>query len=236
MEQWCTGVVETSHGTWLVGRDDNATGSASYVPNGVPDLSQLVSSEEKTNKRSGFGLLGSRPVLTTLALLQSDGKFKVMATIPAVACMAVSPTSETLFLFTGVDRSGSVSSQEQGQTAIFRSLDHGVTWEWMRSGFMAEIQQIAWSVKPTFASEQDVWAWGKEPLGEDEPVTSRRAADGTELKPSSLFYSADQGETSGVIYGPEPLIVPDSYLREMAGEGNWHRNDEPLQWQYELAK
>lgn len=225
MEQWCTGVVQTRHGTWLVGRYED-TGSASYVPNGVPDLSTLVTGGEAGNNQRGFRMFGSRPVLTTLARLQDDGTFKMMATLPEVACMVVSPASETLFLLTGL-RPESSSSLEREQSAVLRSTDHGMSWEWLKSGFMPEVQQLAWSVKPTFSSDRDIWAWGKEPPGEDEPQSSwrrreatpsRRAAGGTELKPIALFYSADQGQTSTVIYSPEPLIAPVAYLREIAGE------------------
>lgn len=227
MQQWCTGIVETRHGTWLVGRDDDARGSISYVPDGVPDLSKLVTRDTESNDRRSFGLFGSRPVLTTLALLQDDGKFKVMATVPDVACMVVSPDAETLFLFTGVDRPRSPESPDRGQTAIFRSTDHGMNWEWIERGFMSEVDPLAWNVKPVFSTDQDVWAWGKEPLGEDappsiwgrhDPVPIRRAADGTELKPTALFYSSDQGATSSVVYSPEPLFVPISGLREITGE------------------
>lgn len=227
MEQWCTGVVETRHGTWLVGRYED-TGSASYVPNGVPDLSTLVTGDEEGNTQRGFSLFGSRPVLTTLARLQDDGTFKMVATLPDVACMVVSPASETLFLLTGI-RPESSSSFKREQSAVFRSTDHGVTWEWLESGFMPEVQHLAWSVKPTFSSDQDIWAWGKEPPSEDAPqsswqrreaIPSRHAVDGTELKPTALFYSMDQGKTSTVIYSPEPLIAPVAYLREIAGEPN----------------
>lgn len=226
MEQWCTGVVESRDGTWLVGRSDGPTGSESYVPDGVPDLSTLVlDADDSMRRRSPFG---PRPVLTTLALLQEDGEFKVMATVPEVACLVVSPESGTLFLFTGVSRSYEATRFTPGQTAVFRSADNGVTWEWLVSGFMAEVQTLAWGVKPIFFSDRQVWSWGAEPPSEDDeqplwgrrpaPTPSRRAADGTEHWPTALFYSADQGRTSSVIYSPEPLVAPLSYLRETVGE------------------
>lgn len=227
MEQWCTGVVQTRQGTWLIGRKEESVSSATYLPAGVPDLSTLVTDEDGSSaQQRGSRMFGSRPLLTTLSLLQDDGTFKVMAVVPEVACMVVSPESETLFLFTGIRRPQQ-SSGVREQTAIFRSADHGVTWEWLEAGFMAEAQWLAWSVRPVFSSEQDVWAWGAEPPGEDdvqsgwgrpEPVPSRRAADGTEHRPTALLYSADQGRTSSVIYSPEPLVVSSSYLQRMTGE------------------
>lgn len=227
MEQSCTGVVETRDGRWLVGRYDGPQGPVPYVPDGVPDLSTLVPDVEEGSSRGGR-LFGSRPVLSTLALLQDDGEFKVMATVPEVACLVVSPDSGTLFLFTGVSRPYSATRFAHGQTAVFRSADNGVTWEWLASGFMAEAQTLAWGVKPTFFSDRQVWSWGAEPPGEDdpqpfwgsrsEPTSSRRAEDGAEHWPTALFYSADQGTTSSVVYSSEPLVAPLSYLREAVGE------------------
>ncbi|CAM4138825.1 hypothetical protein [Bordetella muralis] len=229
MEQWCTGVVETRHGTWLVGRNEASTGSPSYIPKGIPDLSALILGEDKAASQRPFSLFDSRAVLTTLSLLQDDGTFKMVATVPDVTCLVVSPKSETLFLFTGMDRPGSSSPAlpEKEQTAIFRSTDHGATWTWLESGFMTEVDGLAWNIKPTFSSDQDVWAWGKEPPSEDEPAgiwgrpepaPTRRDANGKETRPTALFYSSDQGQTSTVIYSPEPLIAPVSYLQEMTGQ------------------
>lgn len=228
MEQWCTGVVETNHGTWLIGRYESTLDDASYLPGGVLDLAQKVVGDEDADEYRGFSLFGSRPLLTTLALLQDDGRFKIVATVPEVTCMVVSPESEALFLFTGVKRPPSSSSPPGGgQTAVFRSTDHGASWEWLEAGFMPEVQHLAWGLKPIFASDQDVWAWGAEPRGEDDPQYSwsrpkptptRPGPDGTVLKPTALFHSADQGLTSTAIYSPEPLVAPLSQIREMVGE------------------
>lgn len=227
MEQWCTGVVQTSQGTWLVGRRDESRETASYVPDGVPDLSALIIDERETGTERGFNLFGSRPVLTTLARLQDDGSFKITATIPEVACLVVSPESEDLFLFTGVKTPRSELTPARSQTAVFRSTDHGASWQWLESGFMPDVQDLAWNVRPTFGSELDVWAWGAEPPAEDDaksawgrpaPTPPRRAADGTEHRATALFYSANQGKTSTVIYSPEPLVVPMSYLQDTVGE------------------
>lgn len=208
MEQWCTGVVETRHDTWLIGRNENASSLSSYVPDDAQDLSKLVTGEDGTHEPQARGLFGGRPLLTTLARLQDDGTFKVMATLPEVACLVASPQSDTLFLFTGVDRQQSDSWLDAGQTAVLRSSDHGVNWEWMKSGFMSEADQLAWNVKPTFTSDNDVWAWGKEPPSEDSDEPQRTA----------LFYSMDQGKTSTAVYSPQPLSAPESYLRELTGE------------------
>ncbi|OZI57434.1 hypothetical protein [Bordetella genomosp. 4] len=230
MEQWCTGVVETRHGTWLVGRNEDSSGAApSYIPDGVQDLSKLVMSEDEAASQRRFSLFNSRSVLTTLSLLQDDGTFKMVATVPDVTCLVVSPKSDTLFLFTGIDRPrpSSPSLPANEQTAVFRSTDHGATWTLLESGFMTEVDGLAWNIKPTFSSDQEVWAWGKEPPSDDEPTgiwgrpepaSTRRDANGNETRPTALFYSSDQGQTSAVVYSPEPLIAPVSYLREMIGQ------------------
>lgn len=227
MEQWCTGVTETRQGTWLVGRSEISSELASHVPTGVPDLAELVLGEGETYQGRGFGLFGSRPLLTTLSLLQDDGTFKVMATIPEVACLVVSPESETMYLFTGVSVPLLPQTTSVRQTAIYRSLDHGMTWEWLESGLMPSVNSLAWGLKPIFTSDDDIWAWGKEPPGEDDAtsfwrqpakIPTRRAADGTEHRPTALHYSSDQGKTSTVIYSPEPLVAPSSYLQELVGE------------------
>ncbi|WP_186332239.1 hypothetical protein [Bordetella genomosp. 13] len=225
MAQGCTGVVQTRHGTWLIARNEDALGSASYVPEGVQDLSRLVARDQQDDERQGYRGFGSRPELTTLARLQDDGSFKLVAAVPDSACMVVSPQSDTLFLLTDVERPQS-SSLAREQTAVFRSADHGATWEWVQSGFLSEVDTFASNLAPTFASDQDVWAWGGEPTGEaaetvwgrPEPVTPRHAADGREIKPTGLFHSPDQGRTSRVVYSPEPLIAPNAYLRELVGD------------------
>ena len=226
MEQWCTGVVETRHGTWLVGRSDDAGPAASYVPDGTPDLTRLMTADGEANESLGRGGFGSRPTLTTLARLQDDGKFKLVATVPDVACLIVSPRDDTLYLLTGLDRPDSALSTEPQQTAVFRSTDHGKTWAWMKSGLMPEADQLAWNLQPSFGPGQSVWAWGPEAAEEEKAADisgtplaaeTRKAADGTDLKPTALFHSANGGETSTAVYGPAPLIAPQSYLREMTG-------------------
>lgn len=222
MEQWCTGVVETRHGTWLVGRNEEDSRTPSYVPEGTPDLSKLVTGHESEDG-GGFG---SRPVLTTLARLQDDGTFKLAATVPDVACMAVSPQSGTLFLLTDVSVPAPPSSLLGAQSAVFRSTDHGATWQWLESGFMSDADSFASNVKPTFGTDQDVWAWGGEPRS-DEALQSdgmtpasepRHAADGKEIKPTALFYSPDQGKTSYAVHSPEPLVAPAEYLRKLLND------------------
>ena len=225
MEQWCTGVVETHQATWLVGRIDRPGDTSDYIPDGTPDLSHLVYADTQDRHQPSRGLFRSRSDLTMLSRLQDDGSFKVEAVIPDVACLVVAPESEALFLFTGLDTPSS-SALDRKQDAIFRSTDNGKTWEWLEAGFMPEVSQLGWGVKPVFASELEVWAWGAEPPSDDEPRSYwsqrdpspvRHVADGTELRLTALHYSPDQGKTAKPVFSSEPLIAPTSYLHEISG-------------------
>ena len=235
MEQWCTGVVGTPDSTWLVGRIEESASDAP-VPAGTPDLNAQINPPGQPRRRGWFG---SRPLVSMLSRLQDDGSFKMMAMVPEVACLMTPPDSDTLFLLTGLDRppvpaptapsTGSVQApmhKEVDQNATFRSTDHGATWEMLEDGFMADAGSNSWNLKPVFASEQEVWAWGKAPENADtfaslwgtpEPAPTRTAADGTQLVQTSLFHSSDQGKTTTRIYSPEPFIAPEAYLRTLVG-------------------
>lgn len=221
MQQWCTGVVETRHGTWLIGRQERPGEVGKYVPDGVPDLSRLIGGASQPGAWRAPKRYGSTPVLTTLARLQEDGTFRLVATVPAVACMAVAPDSETLYLLTDLDQPmPSDAGQMLGQRAVLRSVDHGAQWEWLEAGFMPDTYQ-----KPVFGSDHDVWAWGSEPADDSRSGSlwgTRRAdpapVDGSAgLQTTALFHSADEGRTTVAIRSPESLTAPLSFLQEVTG-------------------
>ena len=201
MEQWCTGVVQTRDDTWLIGRNRDTVQTADYLPPDTPDLSTLI-----TNSASNSGSdpylrnWGSDPYLTTLARLEEDGSFKVVAVVPDVACMVVSPESEALYLFTGVRMPKASSAIASSQTAVYRSTDRGESWEWLESGFMLGAERLAWNLRPIFFSDDQVWAWSKG------------------SHPPSLFYSPDRGASVIEVESTEPLVAPLSLWRELAGD------------------
>lgn len=230
MDQYCTGVLANGHGTWLVGSEDNDDRRLfPYIPKGTPDLSQAVDPTGKNSSSADLGFAGSDAKLTTLARRQDNGTFKLVGTIPSAACLVASPKSGTLFLLTGMDFPG--SAYPPHQTVVLRSTDQGSTWQLMRSGFMAQANTVAWDLQPVFSSDQDVWAWSDDvgqdidSVGDGLPTVSDHGASSHDtqnatLEPSGLFYSADQGATSAPVYSPEPLLAPQSYLRQAAQAPN----------------
>lgn len=220
MQQWCTGVVETRHGTWLVGRQERPGDIGKYVPAGVPDLAQRIGpAGEPGTRPAAPGRYGATPVLTTLARLQDDGTFRLVATLPAVACMMVAPDGETLYLFTDLNHPQPPDGMPRlGQRAVLRSVDHGGQWEWLASGFMPETRQ-----QPVFGSDVDVWAWGVEPADDRRaggrwgawPSAPEPTGEGDGLERTALFHSSDQGRTAEPIRSPEALTAPLSYLQDL---------------------
>lgn len=222
MEQWCTGVVETSHGTWLIGRREASSSEPSYVPDDVPDLGRLVP-EQDAEAAPGERLLGSRGLLTTVSLLQSGGSFKMVGTVPDVACLVVSPQSETLYLITGMNVPRPADSLIMPQTAILQSTDHGANWQWLKSGLMAGAGSLAWALKPVFYSDQEIWAWGSEAADQDEQeeqsgqgAPAPATEQGAPLKPTALFFSNDQGLTAKPVLSATPLLASEAELRQLA--------------------
>lgn len=228
MEQWCTGVVKTSSDVWLVGRTETRSDSDAFsdiladsTALGSPDVSAAGS-------RGGFS---HERYLTTISRLQSDGTFKVEATVSDIACLIVAPKSEALYLVTWMKRPDTrviigVDGNPIKQDMVFRSTDHGHTWEWIESGFMTEATSLGASLKPIFASDQDIWVWGDAPdryspmLGTGTG-TGHSSRNGEENRqPTRLFYSSDTGQTADHIYSREALEASDELLLSLTDENN----------------
>ena len=231
MEQWCTGVIKTRSDVWLVGLNElrsSVDEPVSYVPADAIRLGE----REGAVSRSG-GLFSRSRYLTTLARLQDDGRFEVVATVPDIACLTVTPESEHLYLFTWLprpskqdDRPGSDTNR---QDMVFRSLDQGRSWQWVEAGFMADVMQRGSSLRPVFVSDQEAWLWGSDPQRRPAAWPSGPAtaapADIPEQHPTALVYSPDAGLTSQRIHSPQALLASDEELQAMIGirEGDGFR-------------
>lgn len=218
MEQWCTGVVKTSTDVWLVGRTEDRLGEDG--PAHIPADSIRLGASDHPDGRPG-GLFGRGRYLTTISRLQDDGMFNVEATVSDIACLAASPASETLYLFTWLSRPDTPASPHTAtgrharQDMVFRSTDQGRHWEWVETGFMAEATSSGASLRPTFASDRDVWVWGDAPdryaPAPRDSVAAAQRDERTGL-PTNLFYSSDAGQTSVRLYSPEALEASDEHL------------------------
>lgn len=227
MEQWCTGVVKTSTDVWLIGRTEIRSGQEglSYIP---ADSIKLEAPNGPAARPRG--LFNRDRYLTTISRLQDDGMFNVEATVSDIACLAVTPASETLYLFTWLSRPDSPASAQAAtdgqvkQDMVFRSTDQGGSWEWVEAGFMTEATSLGSSLKPTFASDHDIWVWG-DALNRYAPAIRYDSAAAPPRKgetrlPTNLFYSSDAGQTSTRLYSPEALEASDELLLSIVDDAN----------------
>ena len=223
MEQWCTGVVTTSRDVWLVSRNEMRADSQDeldYIP---ADALRLGMAEGKAG--SGPSFFGSRSYLTTLARLEGVGSFRVVATVAVLACLDVSPESETLYLFTWLARPDTpvvtdARGREIRQHMVFRSSDHGESWEWLEAGFMADAARSGSQLRPIFASDQDVWLWGEDANRDASLLWGAAEAEAEAeagQEATSLFHSPDGGLTSSRLFSPEPLEATTDDLLSITG-------------------
>lgn len=145
MEQWCTGVVKTRTDVWLIARNEMPSSideDSSYIPANAIQLG-----EREGAVPAAAGMFDRSRYLTTLARLREDGGFEVVATVPDVACLTITPESEHLYLFTWLSRPANHAadpgrkSETIRQDMVFRSRDRGRSWEWVEAGFMADAIQ-----------------------------------------------------------------------------------------------
>jgi len=224
MTQYCTGVVVTGQGTWLVGRLD---GDASRLEPAaeVVDLDAVVygkpveDSEKEPEATGVFSSFLTRDKETSfISRLDAQGQFQMVAHVSGAACLVTAADGASLFLLTGLDRPESATADNLNQTVVFRSDDQGKHWTWLSKGWFAEADQLAWSLTPYFHGADEVWAWGRPSGGDDE---SGEATSGA--VPTGVFYSADRGMTSTSIVASESLLVPaESVHAQHPDITEWH--------------
>ncbi|WP_409298705.1 hypothetical protein [Pseudomonas sp. KCJK8993] len=225
MEQYCTGVLKTPRGTWLVGRMEGGSRELE-LPATAMDLDALVYGKPTADKepgevRSFFGYgLGREPQVTYVSRLDDKGQFQLVARVGEAACLVASPDGATLFLLTGLDRpEGAAVSDPLSQKVVLRSDDQGQSWKWLPQGLFPKANSVAWNLKPYFHGRDEIWAWTSPQAGGD-------AEDDVSPMSSGVFYSADRGASSQEIFSDAPLLVDSAYASEHSGEsGAW--NDEP---------
>lgn len=154
MQQWCTGVISTPQATWLVGRMESTlpemTQETPLVAK-VPNLAKLVPLQKDQYS-------SERPTLSFISRLNAKGEFELLATVPEVACLYTNAAGNRVYLLTGLELED--VNDTRRQTAVLRSDDQGKTWQWMKNGFMPGAEWLAWSLKPVFTRDGEVWAVG----------------------------------------------------------------------------
>lgn len=208
MEQFCTGVVATPAGTWLVGRREDVEGQDFGFAHGATDLSAgLPANAHALSRDRQFSVISR---------LDAKGGFEVVATVPDVACLRATPDGRSLFALTGIDRAEAASG-ERAQTAIFRSDDQGRSWQLLKTGLFPQANWLAWSLAPYFYDNRSVWAWREH---DEEPDEGTPAGAGTLA--SGLQHSADGGATVEDIAASGPLLLSrDEILKLTAPNPNW---------------
>lgn len=223
MQSYCTGVVATAQGTWLIGREQGDAGQVALGAE-VVDLDALVNGQPREGAAQEEpadlpGLLFRRDRETSfISRLDAQGQFQPVAHVSGAACLVASAEGNRLFLLTGLDRPEAAKVDGITQTAVFRSDDQGKHWTWLDKGWFPEADWAAWSLKPYFYGNDEVWAWGKPGTGTDEfgQVVSGPI-------PTGVFYSSDGGLTSTPIMAAESLLVPAEYPQGKRPDiSRWH--------------
>ncbi|MCJ8203730.1 hypothetical protein [Pseudomonas sp. RGM2987] len=201
MTQYCTGVVVTAQGTWLVGRLD---GDASQLKPAaeVVNLDAVVYGKSKAPQVGGIysRLIVREEETSFISRLDAQGQFQLVAHVSGAACLVASPDGASVFLLTGLDRPE--GADDISQTVVLRSDDQGKRWTWLNKGWFAEADNVAWSLKPYFHGADEVWAWGRPSVVEDDGGEATAGA-----VPTGVFYSADRGMNSTAIVASESLLV-----------------------------
>lgn len=215
MTQYCTGVVVTPQGTWLVGRLE---GDAKQLePSAeVVDLDAVIhgkpveGKDQEPESSGAFASFLSRSDKETsfISRLDAQGQFQLVAHVSDAACLVASPDGASVFLLTGLGRPEAATTDAISQTVVFRSDDQGKRWTWLTKGLFPKADQLAWNLKPYFHGQDEVWAWGT-PSGAD----NESGEDAPGAISTGVFYSADRGANSTPIFASESLLVPAEYFQ-----------------------
>ncbi|AHC35028.1 MULTISPECIES: hypothetical protein [Pseudomonas] len=207
VSQYCTGVLVTPQGTWLVGRLEDAY--EPFQPSAaMVDLNAVLHGKAPAPPKEpgAFGsLIPSRERETTfISRLDANGQFTPVAHLSGAACLVASPDGAHLYLLSDANRPDDAAAQ----TVVFRSDDQGQHWTWMAAGFFPEADRVADNLTPYFYNKDEVWAWGSPGTADDEA-----SADPSGAIPTGVYYSRDGGAHSAPVVAPQSLLVPREYAQ-----------------------
>ncbi|WP_439854777.1 hypothetical protein [Pseudomonas yamanorum] len=220
MVQYCTGVVVTPQGTWLVGRIE-ARMQHLKLPSDAVDLDAIVLG--KPNAQEQKSSYDDKEI-SIISRLDTNGQFRVVAHVGEAACLVASPDGASVNLLTGVKRPKEEDTHNDAveQTVVYRSRDQGKSWSWAREGFFPEAEWIAWNLKLYFHNNDEVWAWGRP----HESGDSAKDIDGSIS--TGVFYSANGGISSTPITAGKSLLVTAQYAHDKRPEiMEWFDNSGP---------
>lgn len=222
MQQYCTGLVRTPRNTWLVGRLEDAH-DITPQPEGSVQLDTLVYGGKRAAQAppedwgTPWNAWHRKPEQTTyVSRLAEDGIFHEVARLNGTGCLLATPDGSTLYLLTDLERpQASEAKPALEQTAVLRSDDQGQSWQWLESGWLPQVNWQAWSMRPQFHGDREVWAWRDFEFGEEQAAP-------TQGSPSGLFYSPDLGRTVESVAASAPLLKTLDDLRGKApADADW---------------
>lgn len=211
--QYCTGVVVTPQGTWLVARMEGEAGQLEGSADSVNLDTVAYGKRDEDLEPEDSGafaslLSGGGKETSFISRLDAQGRFQLVAHVSAAACLVASPDGASVFLLTGLDRPETAAPDGVGQTVVFRSDDQGKRWTWLVNGWFPGADQLAWNLEPYFHGADEVWAWGK-PSG----IDNESGEDTPGAISTGVFYSADRGMSSTPIVAAESLLVSAEYVQ-----------------------
>lgn len=221
MEQYCTGVVVTPQGTWLVGRLE-ARMQHLKLPVDAVDLDAIVLGKPDVQEQKNF--YNDDKEISIISRLDANGQFQVVAHVGEAACLVASPDGASVNLLTDVTRPKEEDTHNDAveQTVVYRSRDQGKSWSWVREGFFPEAEWIAWNLKLYFHNNDEVWAWGRP----HESGDSAKDIDGSIS--TGVFYSSNGDISSAPITAGKSLLVTAQYAHDKRPEiMEWFENSGP---------
>lgn len=138
----CQGVQHTRHGTWLVASQNDAGYAVDLPHDEAPPLALESLLPQPPQNTATFA---ARRARSFVSRLDEQGVFRLLASVPATACLLASTADDTLWLLTDLPRPANSSVE---QTVIFRSVDQGRTWHWLEPGLFPGVSAFALDLAP----------------------------------------------------------------------------------------